>query len=454
LGGFLTLAIVLAIYSFLRCLEPDEARPRRWAWLLSVSLAAGLLFKGLTGIIFPLGAGFFYLLLTRHLFVRDTWRRLHPFTSVALFLALAAPWHVLAILRNPPYFDLTLHARPGEYRGFFWFYFLNEHVLRYLNLRHPRDYNTVPRLQFWLLHLVWLFPWSAFLPALARLKYRPEGRAGRVRMMALIWTALVLLFFSFSTTQEYYTLPIYPAIALLLGCAIAAEPSWLRIGSRVVGVLAAAAAVVLATLLVLVWYVPSPGDIASALAKQQGDVYTLSLGHMQDLTLRSMAYLKLPLAVAAVACVVGAVGGLRGRLGALALMMVLFFQAARLALVAFDPYLSSQPLAAALNRAPHGRLIVDNQYYAFSSVFFYTNRRALLLNGRVNNLEYGSYAPDAPRVFLTDADLPKLWSQPERWYLTAEGPAVPRLEALVGKANLHTVAAAGGKVLFSNAPVH
>ncbi len=55
-------------------------------------------------------------------------------------------------------------------------------------------------------------------------------------------------------------------------------------------------------------------------------------------------------------------------------MMVLFFQAARLALIVFDPYLSSRPLAEALLRSPDGKLIVDKHYYAFSSVFFYTNR--------------------------------------------------------------------------------
>ena len=92
-------------------------------------------------------------------------------------------------------------------------------------------------------------------------------------------------------------------------------------------------------------------------------------------------------------------------------MMVLFFHAARLALVVFDPYLSSRPLAEALMAAPPGKLIVDDQYYTFSSVFFYTNRRALLLNGRVNNLDYGSYAPDAPRMcFIDDADFQRLWS--------------------------------------------
>lgn len=452
--AFLTLAITLAIYSFLRAIEPEESHPRRWAWLMAASLAAGLLFKGLTGIVFPLGAAFFYLLFTKRLLVRDTWRRLHPFSSAAVFLIIALPWHVLATLRNPPYLDFSFYSKPGEYRGFFWFYFMNEHVLRYLNLRYPRDYNTVPRVQFWLFHLVWLFPWTAFLPALRRLQYRPCDRAGRVRFMALIWTGLVLVFFSFSTTQEYYTMPAYPAVALLLGSALAGESRWIGIGTRIVSVIAAASAAVLIVILGLVWNVPAPGDIAAALTKQAGDAYTLSLGHMQDLTLRSMAYLKLPVFIAAVACIIGAIGGWRRNLVAVALMMVVFFQAARLALIAFDPYLSSRPLAEALNRAAAGRLIVDNQYYAFSSVMFYTNRSALLLNGRVNNLEYGSHAPGAPRVFLADPDFPRLWAEPGRSYITVEGPSLARIEKLVGKESLHAVASAGGKYLFTNAPLH
>lgn len=134
----------------------------------------------------------------------------------------------------------------------------------------------------------------------------------------------------------------------------------------------------------------------------------------------------------------------------MAVMMVMFLHAARLALVVFDPYLGSRPLAEALLRAPEGQLIVDDQYYTFSSVFFYTNRRALLLNGRVNNLEYGSYAPDAPEVFIGDAKLKDLWPSASRYYLLAEKPAVARLAGIVGKEALHTVAQSGGKFLFTN----
>jgi hypothetical protein len=132
-------------------------------------------------------------------------------------------------------------------------------------------------------------------------------------------------------------------------------------------------------------------------------------------------------------------------------MMVLFFHAARLALVVFDPYLSSRPLAEALLSAPPGKLIVDDQYYTFSSVFFYTNRRALLLNGRVNNLDYGSYAPDAPQdVFIDDREFARLWASSERCYLLVEGPKALRLEALASKDLFHVKQQSGGKFLFTN----
>ena len=64
---------------------------------------------------------------------------------------------------------------PGEYHGFLWFFFINEQLLRFLNLRYPRDYNTVPRLYFWLFHLVWLFPWSVYFPAVAQAVLQAGG---------------------------------------------------------------------------------------------------------------------------------------------------------------------------------------------------------------------------------------------------------------------------------------
>jgi hypothetical protein len=451
----LTLSVCVAFWCFQRLLEAKEPRPQLWALLLAASLGVGLMLKGLIAVVAPVGGIVVYLSVTRQLLSREIWKRLRVFTGALVILAIAAPWHVLATLRMPPYFDFTMHSGPGEYHGFFWFYFINEHVLRFLNLRYPRDYNTVPRAAFWLLHLLWLFPWSAFFPAAAGLSFKPIDRAGRTRLLALCWTGFLLIFFTFSTTQEYYSMPVYPALALLLGSAMAGDGKWLRIGTRALGVVSGLTFLTIAAILYAVRGVATPGDISHAL-QQHPEAYTLSLGHLGDLTISSFAYLRVPLVVAGLAFLVGALSAalLRRRRAFLgfAMMMVVFLHASRLALVTFDPYLSSRPLADALLRAPAGPLILNGQYYSFSSVFFYTNRTALLLNGRVNNLEYGSYSPGSPGVFINDTEFVTLWSKPERSYVLSDHEDVPHLTALVDSGQLHRIAESGGKLLFVNHP--
>jgi 4-amino-4-deoxy-L-arabinose transferase-like glycosyltransferase len=450
----LTLTVTLALWALARALDNEEPQPRRWALLLAASIGAGFLLKGLIAFVFPVGAGFVYLLATRQLLQRRTWQRLRPFTGLLVIALITLPWIVLATLRNPPYFDFTLKAEPGKYHGFFWFFYLNEHLFRYLNLRYPRDYNTVPRAAFWLYHLLWLFPWSVYFPALARLSFRPVERAGRWRLLCLCWIGFVLVFFTFSTTQEYYSMPAYPAFALLLGAALEQTDKRMLWGTRVAAALALLGAVGCFVLLWLVRGRATTGDIADALEYQ---VSTLSLGRTQELTLAAFAYLRVPLAAAGSALLLGGLGALLGKgrraYAALALMMVLFFHTARLALVTFSSYLGSRPLAEALQAAPPGQLIVDDQYYTFSSIFFYTNRPALLLNGRVMNLEYGSHAPGAPDVFIGDQQLAARWPRSERQYLAAHVSALPRLKKLLGDQALHVVRTAGGKYLFTNQPL-
>jgi hypothetical protein len=125
--------------------------------------------------------------------------------------------------------------------------------------------------------------------------------------MALCWAVVILLFFTFSTTQEYYSLPSYPALALLLGCAVAAEGSVMRWSRRIIILVVGAAAVTCAAILVIIWNAPAVGDISAALV-QNPDAYRLSLGHLQDLRLPTFAYLRLPLLLAAAAFLIGAVG--------------------------------------------------------------------------------------------------------------------------------------------------
>jgi len=452
----LTFTITLALWAFLRALDEEEAHARLWAFLLAASLGVGLLLKSLVALAFPIAAGMIYLFLTKQFFLRRTWQRLRPTSGLLIMLLIAAPWHILATLRNPPYFSFSLHSGPGEYHGFLWFYFINEQLLRFLNLRYPRDYNTVPRVWFWLFHFLWLFPWSVYFPAVMKLSYKPLDRAGRARLLALCWTGFILVFFTFSTTQEYYSMPCYPAMALLLGSAMAMGGDWIRRGTRVLCAVALLAAITTFGIFVAVRHVPAPGDISQALSSHPS-AYTLSLGHMMDLTFDSFAYLRLPLVVASLAFLAGAIGtfrwlGQRAFLSA-ALMLMVFFHAARLALVVFDPFLGSRRLAEAVLKSPPGTLINNRGYYAFSSVTFYTNRDALILNGHYFNLEYGSYAPNSPNVFIDDARLKQLWIEPQRYYLLAYAERLNELENLVGREHLTMVASSGGKLVLTNHPL-
>jgi 4-amino-4-deoxy-L-arabinose transferase-like glycosyltransferase len=181
----LTLAITVALYCFLRTVIDEK---KAWAYGFWISLGAGLLLKGLLAVLVPVATVTIFLLIQRRFFIRRTWALLRPVSGIGLMLAIYLPWVILAAWRNPPIFDFTFRSEPGVYRGFLWFYFINEHILRFLNLRYPRDYNTVPRLTFWLLHLVWIFPWCVFLPA-ALFAPRDEGnlRKKSLRLLVIVW---------------------------------------------------------------------------------------------------------------------------------------------------------------------------------------------------------------------------------------------------------------------------
>jgi hypothetical protein len=251
-------------------------------------------------------------------------------------------------------------------------------------------------------------------------------------------------------------MPIYPAVALLIGSGMVVQGKVVRGGTRLLTVIFGIAALAALAILIAVRHVPTPGDISQALAPHI-QAYRLSLGHMEELTLDSFAYLRLPLALAAVAFVIGVIGTIRASgkrvYVAIALTMVVFFHAARLALVRFDPYLSSRPLVRSLEQSPPGTLIIDHHYYWFSSVFFYTNSHALLLNGRFQNLVYGSYAPRAANVFIDDDQLRALWQKPERYYIFSNRRTIDHLESTIGKEQLIPVDLSGGKFLFTNHPI-
>src|SRR5215467_10807117 len=209
--------LTLSAFFFLKSLW-QEKPSRSVCWGFAATCALNMLTKSLIGLVFPFAAILVYLFLTgnlRHL------RKLRLLSSTIVFFLIATPWHILAARANPA---------QGQVKGFLWFYFVNEQFLRYVGKRVPAGYDTVPLLVFWALTILWLAPWMIFLPqALKRVPWRWQewrnrlSREQQANLFFLIWAAVIVGFFTFSTRQEYYTIPAVPFLALLIGAWLAKE---------------------------------------------------------------------------------------------------------------------------------------------------------------------------------------------------------------------------------------
>ena len=456
--ALLSLLIGASLYFFLTALGTH--RRSAWRWYASYASAAlAVLTKGLVGVVVVgLSAGG-YLLLSGEW---RRWKGFHLASGFGLFLLIAAPWHILAGLQN---------------KGFFWFYFVNEHFLRFLGRRYPMDYNKLPALAYWGLQLVWLYPWSLYLPLALRNVRRdlvPARKSGapsnlsfqaRTRLLCWVWAGVVLLFFTFSTNQEYYTFPAYLPLLILVAGALSAEEiesrhsRWLLIPNVVyvaLGVIASGA------LIAGLWasrHKPFVSDIGTVLAERNVGNYTLALSHFFDITTDSLAALRLPTGLAALAFLAGPLIALwlraRGKNSAstwaVACATGLFYVAAQLALVRFAPFLSSQQLAQVIARqaTPGDKVMIYGDQAFGSSLLFYLKRRIYLVNGRTTSMWFGSQFPDAPAIFLDDADLVRVWNEHDRVFLFVPPDENARAERVVPQPR-YIVAQSSGKAIYSN----
>ena len=429
--------------------------PRGAYWGAAVMTALAMLTRGLVGVIFPVAILVLFVSATR---AWNRARELHLFSSTAIFLLIAAPWHVLASLRA---------------NTFFWSYFINEHFKRAVGTRFPPDYEAVP-LPLWLgAHLIWFFPWTIFLPGVLSCIPRPStwktlSAQGQVRLLLALWSGFILLFFSltFGSRMEYYSFGAWPAMAMLLGIALAkAEEQRKRWIVRMQAALAVVGAAMATVLIAMLWIsarVHVSGDISSLLNEHENNFYRASMAHILDLTPQAFALLRVPSAMAAAALFLGFTATwwlrLKNRGQAAAIcsggVMLVFFFAANIALGVFGPYLSSRPLLRNVDAqiTSADTLALYGEFDAMSSVAFYTDRQLLLWNGRYNNLAPGSYYPDAPHLFLTDPEFLALWHGPKRVFLFVppehRAAAAQRLPA----AGTYLLAESGGKAVYANQP--
>ena len=450
--------LTVSYFFFLRSLE-EEPPSRLTCWGFAAACALNVLTKGLIGLVFPIGTIGLYLLLTRNL---RHLARLRVMSSTVVFFVLAAPWHVLAAIRNPA---------QGQARGFLWFYFVNEHIRRFLGTRQPPGFDTVPLLLFWAFLVLWLIPWAVFLPQAWKnvpLRWRdlgaPLDRRGRANLLFFLWALVILLFFSFSTRQEYYTIPALPGIALLAGGWLARESGAdaseadRRAGRRsslvLMGVGGFAAVIGLA-LLSLTHQPPAGVDLAELLKKNPQD-YDLSLGHVLDFTPQALGLFRGPLLGASLSLLFGTTLNWwmrrRGRPAwgnaALSLMMVGLLTCVHTSFVTFSPILSSHELAVAIQKEyrPGDVIVVDGEYHQASTLNFYLKVPVRVLHAPSGNLWYGEKFPDAPHVFETQQSFAALWSGPARVFVWTDQDDPKELAGMPH----FLLARSGGKAIFTN----
>jgi 4-amino-4-deoxy-L-arabinose transferase-like glycosyltransferase len=450
--------LTISYYFFLRSLE-EETPSRLTCWGFAAACALNVLTKGLIGLVFPIATIGLYLLLTgnlRHLL------KLRVLSSTVVFIALAAPWHILAAIRNPA---------QGRAHGFLWSYFWNEHVRRFLGTREPPGFDTVPLLLFWAFLILWLVPWAVFLPqAVKSVPLRPRvlrsplDRIGRANLLFFLWPLVILGFFSFSTRQEYYTIPALPGIALLAGGWLARESAVDaaeadrrsgRTSSLVLMIAGIVAAVVGLVFFSATRQPPAGVDLAELLKKNPQD-YDFSLGHVLDFTPQALGLFRGPLLGACLSLLIGPITNwwMRRRghpawgNAALALMMVCLLTCVHVSFARFSPILSSYDLAVAIEKEYHpgDLIVVDGEYHQASTLNFYTHIPLRVLHAPSGNLWFGEKFPDAPHVFETQQSLNALWAGAGRVFFWTDQDDPKELAGLPH----FLLARSGGKAIFTN----
>lgn len=468
----LALWMTLGVHLFLIAL--DRIKTKQQSVLLPCAgfgavMALNVLTKGLIGLVFPAGFVLLYLALTGQMRML---KRFHPVASAAAFTAIAAPWHILAAVRTPP-----IALPPGlglpAHGGWAWFYLYNEHFARFLGKRIPHDYGLTPVWLFWMYLVIWVMPWATFIPE-AVVKHidhlrdhtRATTRECEAALSLVLWTVLVVGFFSISSRQEYYSLPAIPALALMAGGLLARADCWLdnaRCSALrwhlwfLVPVATAVAAI--CGYFAIMAPRSAPGVDISTLLESNPSFYNLSLGHLFDLTGAAMGLFRGPLVTVALSMLgIGLGSYLLRRRGltyaanlTLAVAMIVTLLAAHTGLVRFYPTLGSKQLALDIKQAMgSGDLILlDGELTSGSTLVFYTGQQVHVINGRVNGLWYGSFWPDAPHIFETDSTLRQLWTGPHRIFLLTYQPQ-QRTSELAAYASVHVLASSGGKTVLTN----
>jgi 4-amino-4-deoxy-L-arabinose transferase-like glycosyltransferase len=451
-----TLAFEAIFYLFLRAWT-GSLDPRVGYWGAAALCAIAVLTRALIGLLFPAAAIVTFITMTGGW---HRWRELRPFSSSAIFLAIAAPWHILAGLRSP---------------GFFWVYFINEHINRALGTRLPHDYGAIPLWIWWSAHLMWLFPWSFFfplalreLPLPMRMWSKEANPATQARLFMFAWAGVILLFFTFESGSrtEYYSFGAWPAMFILLGLGIAhaeeTDQARLKPVQRVLAGVSAVLASVAGYFFWVSMHIPVASDVSSHLKARSPENYVSSMAHLLDLTPQSVADLRIPVVLSSVSVLAGFVAAWRLRERgiqwlpniALAVGMGGFILAGHIAHDVLNPTFSSRTLAMDINTRlkPDDQIALYGDIRVAPGIAFYSHRNVLLYDATGSNLEFGSHYSDAPKRFFNDSDFSELWQGRGRVFLVVPAEHEEEVREKLPENSIWVLAETGGKTVYVNQP--
>jgi dolichyl-phosphate-mannose-protein mannosyltransferase len=425
--------LTLAMYGFLRDAErPDRGRARFLLFYVGAALA--VLAKGFIGVVFPVLIVGLGLAIVRRL----GWRELNPVRGAAAFAAIAVPWHALVAWRSP---------------GLFNFYVVDNHLLRFLDARrYVEDDVPSSTLAFLVASFLWAFPWSVFVLARREPDRSPQARW---RPLVLIWLAAIVGLFALSRFKhEYYALPAFPALAVLVGAAWASGRDigrWLMVGllgCSAVGLWA-------------VWIGThlTPGQALSGLAelnayyrilRDQGEPLPFASARPFGELLRWLGLVLLVGWGLATLCWFRArrreaFFALVGVGGAIA---VLIFRL----LDTVEPIHSVKETAHAITgrAGPADVLVVEGTLEYSPALPFYTGRQFVMVNGALNYFSIAASFPEARGLFLSTTDLLRLWDGPERVFLVVRRPRAQSVVAALPAERVHEIGRYGSRWLYSN----
>jgi 4-amino-4-deoxy-L-arabinose transferase-like glycosyltransferase len=425
--------LTLALYGFLRdAVRPDRRRTRFLIFYAAAALA--LLAKGLIGVAFPLLIAGVTLLWTRRLALAD----LNLGRGALVFGAIALPWHALVAWRRP---------------GFFWFYIVDNQILRFLDRRgFVEDDVPVTVLAFLVLSFVWFFPWSVFV--LAR-PARDDGPAAAWRPMVPIWAIVVIAFFAASGSKlEYYALPAFPALAVMVGAAWAGRRD---VGRFMVPGLVGCVAVGAAVIWIGARLTPSQAlwglaelNVYYRILRDQG-------AHFPFESVRPFALLLEGLgATLIVGWTITTVCWWRGwprtAFAALAAQGAVIAALIVALLHVVEPHHSAKAVSQAIvARAGAGDVVAHEGSLEYSAALpFYTGHRIVVVNGTRGDLDLASRLPEASGYFVDAQAFQGLWRGDRRIFLVTQRPRAASVATDLPTESVHLVGCFGSRCLYSN----